>query len=193
MSLLSEYPIAAYKRRYGLQGAVETGTFRGVSTLAALAAGFRPIMTVDVEAFDTDISLPGERESGIYRFIGPSTQHLPRMLDAVKDMRALIFLDAHCNPNLFDGGVEANNLDPLPLHKELEIIFGLRDVSRDVIIIDDMHLNVLVHWQERYASDWGLPKPPFKTVQDLKDLFPGHDGTVHTPSDSALVLLPKAK
>ncbi len=191
MSTLKEYPIKRYRTRYGLQAMLETGTFRGVSTMAAHRAGYRPIATVDVEPFNTAEALPTERESGIYRFIGSSVDLLPRMLDVVAEHRALIFLDAHGDPTLFDGTVASNNHNPLPLPRELDVIFAHRDVSRDVIIIDDMHLNVHDRWRARYGTDWNFPEPTFRSAGALAVLFPNHDAKLHTPSDTALVLLPK--
>lgn len=197
MTSLWELPIREYRENYGLTAMVETGTYKGHGVLAGLSAGYAPIVTCDLHGgfsakpFFSPFPDDG-LESVVTFFIGASTEMLPGMLAVVRDSpRALIFLDAHIDPSLFDGAVPKIGANPLPLPEELAIIRSTRDTSRDVIVIDDLQLYVKGYWiGPEWAERWGLPREPrYQSVEEITSLFPGHTPAVQ--HDKALVLVPR--
>lgn len=201
MSTLGGFPIAEYRERYGLSAVAETGTYLGASVISALLAGYELVVSCELEpkfveraSSRLDEAVPDWR-SRARLFEGQSVSALPEMLRAIAGRAALFFLDAHVDPSLFDGAVAPRPaVRQQSLLDELEVVITQRDVSRDVIIVDDLHLCTRERWVgDEQARIWRLPPPQFKTAVALAALFPLHVWrvvrSVAVP-DPALVLLP---
>lgn len=195
MSQLTNYPIAQWREEYGLSVLIETGTYRGVSTHAALVAGYERAVTCDVapefvQAFLD--SLPTATRARVTAFVGRSVNVLPAMLAAAANVRAaLVFLDAHVDPKLFDGRLTSSDGgDPLPIRREIEILLAQRDCARDVVLIDDMALCTDELWKTGELHRTAL-RPSFRCVADIAALFPGHRAELIQPNDTALALFPR--
>lgn len=195
MSTLKEFPIADYRRTYGLEALIETGTYRGRSALHAIDVGYPYVATCDLTRDWLDASLVsrGDRPPELEFFLGVSTDCLPTMLDRVATMPAVLFwFDAHIDPYWFDGRIMVSP-DPLPLPRELDCLLARRDVRRDVILIDDLPLYCANRWRQ---DNPGIPsdaRPIYPTAEAIVDRFPNHDAVMVNPSDYALILTPKGR
>jgi len=110
--------------RYGIQSAVETGTYQGCTT-RALAAMVPAVYTIEISP--DMFAESGERLAGVpnvRRYCGASPDVLPGLLPQI-ERPALYYLDAHWNGNY-------------PLPREVEII-ALHD-PRPVILMHDMQV-----------------------------------------------------
>lgn len=195
MSSLWQHPIQQWRTQYGLTAMLETGTYRGNSVIAALTAGYERVVTCEVDSRSLSIARVriGD-DARVTFFLGESIIHLPAMLLSIADQPALIFLDAHVHPSQFDSASsDVQVADLLPLPREIDLIISNRDCSRDVVIVDDLHLYTRERWigPER-AAQWELPTtpPPWLTAQDIAAKFPLHRSYV-SHGLSALVLRPQ--
>lgn len=112
---------------------VETGTFRGDGTAAALDAGFGKIYTVEV--YPALYHAACQRFSGDSRvelFMGSSIERLLDILPKITEP-ATFFLDAHTC-----GGATGGAWDT-PLVGELRLI-ATHPIKSHTILIDDIHL-----------------------------------------------------
>ena len=200
---LRKHPIHDYRSMYGLTAFIETGTCFGASVLKAMAAGY-------AEAFSCEISpeLVAQFAASpqitpyvdkVRLYTGSSALLLPRMLqDAAAHPRALIYLDAHSDPSLFRANIvsTANDVPSLmPLMPELAALKEHRDIRRDVIVIDDLHLICPPYWtgpDRPELPPMALPRQPlFASAADLAAEFPDHTWKVVNAEDWTLLLTPK--
>ena len=104
----------ALAKRSGKHSFIETGTYKGETTLIALDYGFKFVRTCDL----TFQNLSGETDKKIYSYtdrnvqtiIGDSPDVIPRVLKELKayfpdpkDQEAVIYLDAHASGELAGG------------------------------------------------------------------------------------------
>lgn len=78
-------------------------------------------------------------------FKGYSHVQMPKLLDKLDDNPTLFWLDAHFpGGDYFDEGYgsEADPLKRLPMEEELRIISENRDISNDIIFMDDLRIYV---------------------------------------------------
>lgn len=196
MSRIKDFPIEKYKEQFGIRIMIETGTFEGDSTRYALEHDIFPIYTCDVQKF----RMKPMDESKVHFYIGKSVKCLPIMLEsAPKDQPALIYLDAHCDPKLFRtylSDIDTDDSDPVPLLEEIDVILKNRDVSRDVIIVDDMHLYVGDILGGGRLNGWSTPMPPkpFQTTKQMLrvfgTLFPNHSVNIFKTTEFTLEITP---
>jgi len=83
--------------------------------------------------------------SNVYMHHGNSHDELPKVLDELDENPSLFFLDAHFPDSYRDvNNREVIRDDPdyikIPLEGELRIICEKRDVSKDIIVIDDIRI-----------------------------------------------------
>lgn len=131
MSNLRQYPIAEWRRTYGLAAFVETGAYKGDSLLAALQAGYPKVVSCDVEPTFVEHCRGMLEHHGFVDAVrlscGRSVDVLPSMLAEVVGAPILVFLDAHVDPVHFDGGLRGTDGgDPLPLRREIEVLLAAR-------------------------------------------------------------------
>ena len=193
MSNLSILPIGDYRKTYELTALIETGTEGGEGVNTALRAGFPRVLSCEVskKLFFDGIKRFKDDERVIL-FNGLSTDILPTMLKLTAKERILFWLDAHLPNQHFPDREYNKSVEVLPLREEIRIILENRDVSNDVIIIDDLKLYDRrlreEGWLEKIVGKF---KSPFKEFTDITDLFPNHDWTVMIKQDYALVIHPK--
>jgi hypothetical protein len=109
---------------------VETGTYGGSGILKALQAGFKHIISMDIEsAFVRDAKIKFQAHENV-TIIEGSSQYV--LWDAIKniDTRITFWLDAHVFP-----GIEGKQ--NTPLMEELEQI-RWHSIKDHIILIDDM-------------------------------------------------------
>jgi len=195
MSKLGAFPLKEWIEMYKLVSFIETGTYLGDGVLTALDHGINFAVSSELNSRLADRAVDRIRQQfetklidgSVRVFCEDSVTALPKMLAAVSREPALVFLDAHVSEGF--GGIES---DPLPLSKEIGVLKANRDCSRDVIIIDDMHINTLEYWDKK--SIYGKA-PEFKLAQDIADIFKSsHIGAAFREAlenHPVLILLPQ--
>lgn len=83
--------------------------------------------------------------TNVYMHLGNSHDELPKVLDELDEKPTVFFLDAHFPDSYRDAyNREIIKDDPdyikIPLEGELRIICQKRDVSKDIIVIDDIRI-----------------------------------------------------
>lgn len=141
MGELERHPIRAWRERYGLRALLETGTNMGNGVVAALAAGYPSVVTIDVNAgCQGRIArrVPEGQQGRVSFVCGDSAEVLPDVLASLP-RPALLWLDAHY-PDVYlpQAGATASTL---PLLAEVRaLVAAERDHSGDVILADDLRI-----------------------------------------------------
>lgn len=128
--------------KYGVW--VETGTCVGGSAQAALDAGFKEVLSVEVmPKFHEEAKARFRDRPEVKLFLGKSTERLPQMIAAARGP-CVCFLDAHpCGPgtgghdDLMAKGLQSEFHQDNILRAEIETI--LRDGRAHVLLIDDQY------------------------------------------------------
>lgn len=119
---------------------VETGFFKGATSLAALDAGFKRVASVELDEglYRAGLELPPVVDGRIRLFHGSSPDILPRMVDP--GLPALVYLDGHLYPE----ASAAPLVDPVygecPVLAELQILRDIEWEVPPVIVVDDANM-----------------------------------------------------
>jgi hypothetical protein len=137
MGTLRHFDIRKMKADYGLQNFVETGTWLGDAVEYALAEGYTPCFSVELkdEFWKAAVARFAGRPASILH--GSSEDKLPEILRQLDSNPTLWWLDAHLQDFY---GLPADMVNRFPLERELELLCQMRDISRDVILIDDLRI-----------------------------------------------------
>ena len=171
-------------QQYGFRFVIETGTFRGTTTLYLAKVFAVPVVTVEAsKRFYVYARSRLKGSTGIRLIPGNSRAVLRRLTeeDGVTDKLTFFYLDAHWN-------------DDLPLWDELEIIST--HWKRSVVLIDDFQ----IPGDEGYGfDDYGPGKKlavenlPAKVLKTHRAYFPTAPSTAETGARrGATVLVSKA-
>jgi len=139
MGSLSRFDIEGLKRDYNLSSFVETGTFEGDAVEMASQTSFFPIFSIELvpKYWDLSVKRFSGKEDSINILLGSSKERLPDIIPNIQGS-ALWWLDAHL-PSLCGMRVDSIE-DKFPLETELRFMAASRDLSKDVIIIDDLRI-----------------------------------------------------
>ena len=139
MGSLSRFDIEGLKRDYNLSSFVETGTFEGDAVDIASKSSFFPIFSVELipKYWDLAVRRFSSKEDTINILLGSSIDRLPDIIPNLQGP-TLWWLDAHL-PSSY--GVKSNSIEEtFPLETELRFMAASRDLSKDVIIMDDLRI-----------------------------------------------------
>ena len=139
---------------FGIQHYVETGTggildSYGQNSLLQVSQLQKPDLTMhSIEILDRIHDEAAEffkDNDRVVMHLGNSHDELPKVLDILDENPALFFLDAHFPDSYRDEfHREVIRDDPdfikIPLEGELRILCQKRDVSKDIIVIDDIRI-----------------------------------------------------
>ena len=190
MGELKRHSIGEFLTKYHTHCLIETGTWKGNGLNFARRFDFKQIFSIDInkeyyllnrERFKSD--------KRIEVFLGESAEKLPEMLSKVdEDSNVLFWLDAHF-PELY-GLKDEFSLDIIiPLQRELNAITSVRDVSRDVFIIDD--LRVFQYIDEPMFENI-LPKNTNKNSHFIFSLLSkSHNITIDVRDQGYIIAVPK--
>lgn len=114
---------------------IETGTANGKGVIAALAAGFTEIHSIELSRHYYDFSkdLFENHTDRVHLYYGNSLKELPHILRRIHKP-CTFWLDAH-----WCGGETAGKGTTIPLMKELQII-ATHYIKEHTILIDDMRM-----------------------------------------------------
>jgi hypothetical protein len=89
----------AFKKKYKIKTAIETGTYHG-DTTSWLAENFDIVYTVEYDKRYLDVAQDQiSKYTNIRSYLGSSTDYLGKFLDESKDNSVIVFLDAHWYAN----------------------------------------------------------------------------------------------
>lgn len=157
MGTLKRFDLKEYCIKYGLKVFIETGAGPAWSlSHAAHSNLFEKLLSVELDTAtfqtykQTYDSLPNTE---VYN--STSQEFIEEVLPTITQP-ALFFLDAHFPGSewgIYDG--EPNADIRIPLEKEIEQLVKVKDVSKDVILIDDLRIYIDGpfeggNWSERY-------------------------------------------
>lgn len=173
-------PFFSYvKKLYGLELAVETGTYKG-NTTTLLSQIFDSVHTFEINAsYYTKAQAHFASYHNIHSHLGSSAENLREFLPTVKNRRTLFYLDAHWQ-------------NYWPLLNELEVI---SKTHRDncIIVVDDIKVP---NRPDIPYDVYGKDECSYEYIQDKLDkIFSSY--TIHylipnrTFSHAKLVAIPK--
>ncbi len=129
---------------------IETGTYGGDGVNAALSAGFKRVISIEVSNYY--YSLCRERfkyKPKVELYFGDSLEILPVILKDI-NQRCTFWLDGH-----LCGGYSEQGLLPVPLMEEIQII-AQHPIKNHTFLIDDMSLlrNRVAEWKHlKYTTN----------------------------------------
>lgn len=146
MGELSIFNLSKLIETYETEIYFETGTGEGISLKHSLTYPFKSIYTVDL---DEDIlnSVKAKVNDPRIKFINDfSSNALKNEVPKLpKDSACFFFLDAHFpgadfHKTTYENSIREHKQESFPLEIELNAIINARDISRDIIVIDDFKL-----------------------------------------------------
>lgn len=152
MGHLQAFDVQKLIDHFNIYGYIETGTGVGDSLYHALSFPFKKLYTIeyDYKLFSDIVSEMTNNQHGIdsrLKLINDmSKKALPKIIKEIDEKDTyLFFLDAHFPgadfteaPDRYVVSRKKYGDDAIPLRDELEIIYKMRPLHKDVIIIDDV-------------------------------------------------------
>jgi hypothetical protein len=159
--------------QYNLTLFVETGCFYGDSTKHASSKGFKEIYSCDIdpEMIAHCQKTLANKDTRIHLVLNDSLTFLKELLPKLdKEQNCLFFLDAHLPGHDKRSNYKDIQLSELtfPLEQELDIIYNLRNKSKDVIIIDDLR----IYEDNQYDSGNWKERYQFNLTSDFLNQYP---------------------
>lgn len=116
---------------------IETGTFRGETLDAAVAAGFKTVHSIDVvPSYAAKAKERHKDNPNVFCHAGTSPDILPKILD--KSKGTTFWLDAHYQNHADEEN--CNKYGQCPLLAELKVIFSIAWEKPPTVLIDDAHM-----------------------------------------------------
>jgi hypothetical protein len=208
MGALREHDLNPLIEKFNLEYYFETGTGKGECLGHALRYPFKEYYTVDideelVEEVYNKVNGCGKQ---INLLVGKSTDILNEYVPQIpKESPTLFFLDAHFpgadfHKCTYEESIRTHLQDAFPLEEEVNILLNNRDVSNDVIIIDDFILyeegdydciNYNCTWQYGWLQDELNLNTSSKFLYDAFEKT--HDIKKDLRSQGYLIITPKQK
>lgn len=204
MGAITTFNLNDYITEYGCNIYVETGTGVADCLSHAIKYPFTKFYSVELDedlANEAKIKIPQENVEIINDY---STNMLKKIVPNLpKEVPILFFLDAHFpgadfHKITYEESIRKYKEESLPLEKEVEILIGNRDISNDVVIIDDWFLyQPELKYEAHNTVNWA-----YKPLQNelglmtdghsiIKKFELTHDHTVDSRHQGYLILTPK--
>ena len=145
MGVLKDFDLEQLIERYGCRAFVETGTGAGEGVAYAASCGFELIYSVEImHGLALAVALRFAKDQRITIIHGKSESGLKEAVQEIPPSMPVVFwLDAHYPGVDYRIGApkaEKNETVRLPLERELRLLASLRDLSSDVVLIDDLRI-----------------------------------------------------
>lgn len=208
MGALREHNLTPFMEEFKLETYFETGTGIAECLSYALQYRFKTYYTVDIDEELVESAYNNLKDCGkdINLLIGKSTDIMREYLPQIpKESPTLFFLDAHFpgadfHKCTYEESIREYRQDAFPLEEEVKIILENRDVSKDVIIIDDFILYEdgeydCINYNCTWEYGWLQDELDLRTnSQFLYDAFEKtHDLKKDLRSQGYLIITPKTK
>jgi len=204
MGSISTFALSDYINRYNCKIYLETGTGIAECLQYAIKFPFTEFYSIELDddlVKEAKIKVNQENVTIINNF---STEALKELIPNLnKNESVLFFLDAHFpgadfHKITYEESLKKYMKQALPLEEEVDIIISNRDISNDVIIIDDWFLyqpeinyeaNNTVNWQYKPLQDeLGLVTNGMSIIEKFKDT---HNYVIDKRHQGYLILTPK--
>jgi len=166
MGYISQWPVKELKKEYGLEIAIETGTYIGHGAALLASHGFKKVYTIELLEHHFKL-LDFSYIPSVHALLGSSTDVLPGILKGNRNIPTFFWLDAHL-PSHYGDRIRSKEIE-FPLKRELELIVENKDVSRDVFVIDDIRIYEDGPFTSGPAR--GIARSPERGISFICDLF----------------------
>lgn len=122
---------------------IETGTYHGNTARAAKDAGFKKVVTIELQDYLYEISKAKSAGYDIQFEKGDSIEVLKKVLPTIEGS-ITFWLDAHIDGGNYVPGITPE-IRPCPLYEELDLIKNL-ERNDHTILIDDMRILGKLGW-----------------------------------------------
>ena len=145
MGYLQHFDLTNLKQHTDIEVFVETGTYMGDSLAYALANNFKKLYSIELlEKYYNLCIEKFKNYQNVELVNNNSIEGLKIVLKKIKNKKTLFWLDAHL-PDFYDHSFQTNNYLQdnalyIPLQNELVVLTQQKDVSNDVILIDDLRI-----------------------------------------------------
>ena len=197
MGHVQAFDIQKIINNFNIQGYVETGTGIGDSLSHALKFPFKKLYSIefDTELFNIAVDIFKDPRLKIINDL--SEKALPKILAEInKHDTYLFFLDAHfpeadfgTDPDRYEKSLNKYKAAALPLEDELKIIYKMRPLHKDIILIDDIWIYEkgpfeTGNWKERDKLNIGnmeFVKEIFKDSYEIDKIYKQQGYLILTP------------
>jgi hypothetical protein len=178
VGVLADFDLADLMHRYGCRYLIETGTGLGKSIDHASQFPFEQIFSIEImHSLALQAGLRFAKNPAITIIHGKSERGLVEALEEIPgDAPVIYWLDAHfpgADFRLASYRDEKNEMVRLPLERELRLLSGLRDISRDVFLIDDLRIYEDGAFEEGPCPADHRPAPEYRHVRFVQEILGG--------------------
>jgi hypothetical protein len=201
MGSIQIFSLTEYIENFNCKTYVETGTGAAECLTHAITFPFEKYYTIDIDGDlieKAEATFNNPKITFIHNYSSIALQELVPTLP--KDEPVLFFLDAHFpgadfHKISYEESIRQFQDEAFPLLNEIRIIKNLRDISKDVFIIDDWKLydDTLQYefpgWQYKgLQEELGLVTSPQEILNEFKD---NHDYQINLRHQGFLIVTPK--
>lgn len=178
MGLLIDFDLGQLIAKYGCRTFVETGTGKGAGIEYAAKCDFDHLYSIEiVHGLALEVALRFAKDHRITIIHGKSERGLKEALEEVPAADSVLFwLDARfpgADYGLKPYDAEKNESLRLPVQSELRVLAGLRDLSRDVILINELRLYEDGDYEAGPAPADRRPSPALRNLNIVDELLGG--------------------
>jgi hypothetical protein len=170
MGTLSDFDLGQMIEQNRCRYLIETGTGGGSGVAFASKFPFEHVYSIEImHSLAYEVALRHSKNLKITIFHGKSERGLTEIIEEIPpDAPVIYWLDAHFpGADHLKAGYasETNEAVRLPLERELRLVAGLRDISRDIFLVDDLRIYEDGNYPEGPCPPDALPASP-----ELRDL-----------------------
>jgi len=176
MGVLSDFDLDGLIADYGCRYLIETGTGIGRGVEEAAKHDFLQVYSIEImHKLALDVALRFADNPKVTIIHGKSEKGLKEAMEEMEPgVPAIFWLDAHfpgADFRLASYDSERNHDLRLPLERELRLLAESRDISRDVILIDDLRIYENAEYEEGPCQPAALPAPEFRHVRFVDEIL----------------------
>ena len=173
---LSDFDLDRLITSYGCRSFVETGTGIGRGVEFASRSGFDRIVSIEiVHKLALDVAIRFAKNHKVTIINAKSVRGLREALDEMPpEVPILFWLDARfpgADYGLKSYDAERDETLRLPLESEIRTLAGLRDLRRDVFLINELRLYEDAAYEEGPASPDRLPLPANRHLRFVDEII----------------------
>jgi len=177
VGVLAQFDLERLIADYGCRYLIETGTGLGKGLDHAATFDFDQIYSIEImHNLALAAALRFAKNHKVTILHAKSERGLKEALEEIpQDAPVLYWLDAHfpgADFRLATYKGEKNENVRLPLERELRLLAELRDLSRDIVLIDDLRIYEDADYEEGPAKEDHQPlRPEFRHVRFVDELL----------------------
>jgi hypothetical protein len=193
MASIDIFDIKALKDKFNLENYIETGTGMGECLSHAFNFGFKLYRSVEINSIVYEEVVKKFSNNLLCQiYLGKSVEKLPEMIQGVEG-NTLFWLDAHfpgCWKLNYKLDYEKDASIRIPLEHEINLLKTLRNLDKDVFILDDLR----IYMDGNYgAGNWADRKQLGGDGIDFiyKNFEKTHDIEIDYRWEGSIIITPK--